>query len=125
MNKERLLKLADHLDTVDQSRFDMSTWSCGTQACAIGHACEIPEFRKAGLYLETLYGQAYPKYAEPRQKYAEYSGFDAVAKFFSISLYRANKLFDFDSDGDEPISAISPKKVAENIRNFVGEHHAS
>lgn len=55
---KRLLKLAEKLESVPAKKFDMTTWKtetykgerlCGTAACALGWACEIPEFRKAGL----------------------------------------------------------------------------
>ena len=48
----RLLKLADHLDTVPPETFDMSTWWCGTRGCAMGHAAQMPAFRRLGLRLE-------------------------------------------------------------------------
>lgn len=79
MNKERLLRLADHLDKVKPEKFDITHWVtneinpdlvlkstkedrelsiegfCGTVACVLGHAAFIPEFRKAGL---TVYNEA-------------------------------------------------------------------
>lgn len=63
MNKERLLILADFLDTVPEDRFDMRRWAdagfsdgkCGTRACALGWACTILEFQQLGLYLEEQY----------------------------------------------------------------------
>ncbi len=51
MNRERLQVLADFLLTVPVEKFDLATWDCGTTACAVGHACQIPEFKKAGLRL--------------------------------------------------------------------------
>ena len=45
MNQERLLRLAEHLDTVNEKQFDMSNWArqsnCGTVCCACGHACNL------------------------------------------------------------------------------------
>lgn len=58
---DRLLRLAEFLDRVPENRFDFSRWigegwegdpaMCGTTACAIGHACFMPEFRKLGATL--------------------------------------------------------------------------
>lgn len=71
MNKERLNKLADFLDTVPEAKFDLETWrvnaqgreafdestdndhllnlDCGTRGCAVGWACAMPEFQAQGL----------------------------------------------------------------------------
>lgn len=60
--KNRLLLLADYLDKLPPERFNYNVWvgtdwkgkwdlSCGTKACALGHACTIPELRDAGLRL--------------------------------------------------------------------------
>lgn len=69
MNKDkvfarRLLKLADYLLTTKVSKqFDFSQYvdhkqwkgkqdlSCGANACALGHAASMPEFRRLGLCL--------------------------------------------------------------------------
>lgn len=77
--KNRLLKLADFLETVPPKRFRFSSWvgddwqgredlSCGTTACAVGWASTIPAFRKLGLRLKRdRAGQAHPclKNVEP------------------------------------------------------------
>jgi hypothetical protein len=57
----RLMKLAAHLATVPKKEFDMENWynkvegekvaECGTVACALGIACQIPSFKAAGLKL--------------------------------------------------------------------------
>ena len=41
IHREKLLKLADHLETVPEEKFNMNKWHCGTQSCALGHACTI------------------------------------------------------------------------------------
>lgn len=69
MNKERLLKLADLLDTVPPEGWTFSTWARadnwseppiighrGTVACAAGWATTIPEFAAAGLTHRTPSG---------------------------------------------------------------------
>jgi len=66
MNKERLLILANFLETrVPRRRFDYSTivgldWkgmgdlSCGTVGCALGWAAVCPELKEAGMQLPLL-----------------------------------------------------------------------
>src|SRR5665213_1578337 len=59
--KGRLLKLANYLDEVPAERFSFVSWVgsdwkegeslCSTTACALGHACSIPEFQALGLRL--------------------------------------------------------------------------
>lgn len=60
---KRALKLAEKLkNTVVKNNFNYQSWiagnwngekelSCGTTACAAGHACLMPEFRRLGLRL--------------------------------------------------------------------------
>lgn len=50
MYADRLLKLADHLEqNVEDENFSLMTWRDDAVACAIGHATEIPEFKRLGL----------------------------------------------------------------------------
>ncbi len=62
MNKRRLLKLAEFLETAElPGKFRMGLWgeevkgdgrpACGSAACAAGWATTIPSFRRAGLRL--------------------------------------------------------------------------
>ena len=73
MNKRRLLALADFMETVPRKHFDMNYWlkvfvwsgyqklidvdhgegekklgECGTAACALGWATQVPALRRAG-----------------------------------------------------------------------------
>lgn len=67
MNTERLLILADFLENVVHAtmptRFCYATWlgrewageqdlSCGTTACAMGWAPQVPQFKELGLYYQ-------------------------------------------------------------------------
>lgn len=57
----RLLVLAEFLKTIPEHKFNLRTWTtadslescndhtCGTTACAFGWACNIKEFKEAGL----------------------------------------------------------------------------
>ncbi len=119
MSAKRLLTLADHLDTVPKREFDMAYWKCGTTACAIGHACSIPSFRRAGLKL--VGAQIYDDGAPYIQHYPEFDdevGFDAAANFFDIDDREAESLFGYR----EP---ETPKRVAKRIRKFIADKQES
>lgn len=59
IHAERLLRLADHLDTVPVAEFDYAHFisECGTSACALGHAARLPEFNVLGLSIRRLHGK--------------------------------------------------------------------
>jgi hypothetical protein len=93
--KKRLLTLAKFLRTVPKKRFNMGFWAagkfcgkvnepehnqCGTAACAMGWACTIPEFRRAGLKL--IDSRFDDGYSIP--VYKEHAEFDAARKFFGL-----------------------------------------
>lgn len=119
MNKDRLLKLADFLDTVPDDRFDMHTWAsggfepeaCGTVACAAGWACTI--FKDEGLHLR-FYKNG------PKPAFKELRGIDAVEEFFDLDYGQTMHLFFCrDYDEEHPAWVGGPNKVAEVIRAFV------
>ncbi len=138
--KRRLLKLADFLDTVPEERFNFRKWvnndwggkadlSCGTQACALGWATTIPSFRKLGLRLikNPIHDSIF-KFV-PGLKDFEYDNDrllgpsqDACWKIFGLSSYEHDILFTEDSGLD--IDDVTPKEVANNIRNFVEEKYS-
>lgn len=116
VGKNRLLKLADFLETVDKNRFDLSLWrelrfspsKCGTVACAVGWATTIPSFKKAGFTFESN-----------APKYKTYDSWEAVTKFFSLDNLDAFYLFSiFDYNDENP----TPKMVTKRIRSFVKKH---
>lgn len=146
MNKtgqNRLLKLADYLDTLSPAELRMDAWfskrrgydvwdrqmyvvpdlyhgqnvsnirkltsECGYAACAVGHACSIPSFRKAGLKL-TKFGN----YTDPTYKGS--SNWYAVESFFDIDNHTAKLLFSSDSYKNP---RVRPSTVANRIRKFV------
>lgn len=108
MNTKRLLKLADHLETVPRSKFYLSVWSCGTQACAIGHACSIPSFKRAGLKLKLWFGILKPSFDNQ-------TGFSAAMAFFDLTWPEIDRLFAASGPSDR----TTPKQVAKRIREFV------
>jgi hypothetical protein len=124
---DRLLRLADHLDTVQPEAFKLLAWrlekqGCGTVACACGHGCDIPEFRDAGLKLErSLFSrddqatEYFLVYTDPVLK-AEYECFEAVQEFFGITAHDADYLFEPSSyDHGSKTTAV---EVAARIRDF-------
>lgn len=115
---ERLLKLADHLDTVPRAQLNMGTWKCGTVACAVGHAAMMPEFNAEGLRMISeagnhRYGDAYPCYTEGIKTH--YSPWDAAMKFFGLSWQDANHLFSSTHYDLPP----TPAEVSARIRGLV------
>lgn len=109
MNKDRLRTLAEHLQTVKAESFRLDDWTCGTVACAVGHACSIPEFQAEGLslYAYTL-RKSVPSYQDER-------GWAAVSGFFDLSYSDATYLF---SDQHYP-DRVTPMDVADRIIDFI------
>ena len=109
MNAERLLRLADHLETVPPETFDLSTWKCSSFACAVGHAADIPKFAAAGFSVYNL------------PCYNGKTGRAAVFKFFGIGAETFKRLFLAESYGGasnhfpKPLSLV----VADRIREMV------
>lgn len=103
VGRHRLLVLADFLERGDlrEGKFDMGQWTnvsfcsklgdCGTSACALGWATQIPAFRRAGLYLD-LYGQ--PTMA------GSHHPLEAAQQLFGLTWQDADYLFIPDDDND-------------------------
>jgi len=127
MNRERLLRLADLVETIAPEKFDLRTWGgyrelrkqgdyleCGTVSCAVGWAAEDAWFQSQGLSDRW------------NPTYAGCSGWEAVSKFFDLppsadafQYPEAHFLFCEDSYVTRP---VHPSEVAIRIRLFV-EHH--
>ena len=126
MNKERLLKLADHLERgkLGHKKFDYSTFNgcdatahkCGTNGCAIGE-CPILfpnewEFDKDGV-----------------PSLIESTGltFGDINEFFELSLEEAEYLFvpysrhPKEGNKQAPFEDATKEEVAAHIRKFVQE----
>lgn len=113
----RLLKLAAHLRTVLRKNFSIHVYRCGTVACAIGHACNIPSFKRAGLRMSSDSDLAVPKVVGH-----ENDDFFGLPAFFNISRGEAWSLF--MTTGYKPrngysFSHITPKVVARKIEQLV------
>lgn len=82
----------------DRPKFDLGVWisteedcpTCGTVACAMGHACLDKRFTDLGLYLHP--NIAAPAVDLPDSEFGEI-GFAATAIFFGISSSSAQDLF--------------------------------
>lgn len=113
---EKLTLLADHLEAIPAKAIRLEYWKCGTVACAVGHACQIPEFQKMGLEIE-------PSFHFP-PLYNERTGWSAVRAFFEIDNYEADFLF---SIFDYNLSQLkNPKRhVIKRLRKFVELRKAS
>lgn len=126
-HKNRLLKLVKLLRSKKvANHFNLDDWankelgeltskkvSCGTEACAVGWACTIPSFRKAGLKLVGITDEL----IQPIFKHS--NGMTAAADFFGMTYEEANELFHpdgYEHDWDRP---VTPKEVANKIVNFV------
>lgn len=113
MHKERLLKLAEHLESgkLGHKEFDMSTWNsangpeCGTSGCAVGE-CPIiwPEDWKFGPH------------GHPTVR--AYSVYASAQIWFGLTITECYDLFMPDS---YPQNHITPKVVAARIRSFVAQ----
>lgn len=129
MKAERLLRLAEFLDTIPAERFDLSSWvGDGTTACAMGWAATMPEFRELGLKiasqgLRDVEGE--PEDGHSSSAYAIISGYSSSDAIISIFGPEAEEEVLFYPGGwgsggggeDSP----TPRGFANRIRRFVKE----
>lgn len=142
MNKERLLKLADFLETVPDEHFDIGSWrngqvkdepgavtdtalvshACGTTGCAVGWACAMPEFQAQGLGFDLNKGYFSNTSGTPTFFCAETGetlrAWHAVRQFFDLKFWEDYHLF----SGTRYEGQATAKDVAVRIREFVGMH---
>lgn len=118
MNKRRLLALATFLETkVPRKKFNMQYWgttphnefSCGTTACALGWAGNMPSFKRAGL-------KTVPSAWGGDVIFGSYRNFGAAMEFFDLDFGESQYLFD-PMEYDE--NRRGPKTVAKRIRKLV------
>lgn len=119
MNKERLLRLAEHLDKLPPEKFYFGSFvgkdwdgksdilTCGTTACAIGHATLLPDMGIGKMQLNCL---GYPVIDGK-------TPFDAALVAFDISRVEAQDLF---IPGCSKLNRFATAKdVASHIHTFV------
>ncbi len=118
--QNRLLKLADYLDTVRPEDFDMGFWAkrsnreaeCATTACAFGWAPNIwPRF----LCLVEPYRSFSRRRGSVLHIATGLRDFEAAQEFFGLSGGEACNLFDPPPGFEKE----TPKQVASRLRKFV------
>jgi hypothetical protein len=102
MRADRLLQIAQDVRNAAPERFSMSTWFCGTSACAIGH--HIIAHRDCGMRLSN--GTVF---------FGGQQGYEAVAIYCEIAEDDAEDLF---MPRDWSFNR-SPESVATRIEQYV------
>lgn len=133
MIKSRLERLAKRMDfrakQIQRNKptisFSLSTWGfkrhkplprkCGTQACAVGDATQMREFRKLGLRTTQPYVLV--------PKFRNEEGWGAVEKFFGLNYVQARMLFDSNYYDFHELN--NPAAVAARIREFISTGQVS
>lgn len=124
MNKPRLRVLSDFLETVPDDKFDINQWrhSCGSVCCAGGWACEIPEFKAAGLMI-AIAGE--PMFTAPpvhalSSTPIPLTGYHALAAFFGLSHFTTTMLF---SPEAYPVleneDRVLPRQIIQRLFNLI------
>ena len=107
-----LQALSDHLRTVAPEEFDLSSWDCGTTACALGHALDVPLIAAQGLTLEKV-----SRRAPLRPALGSLKGFEAVQALFGLTLEDCYNFFDsWRYPNCDETTAI---EVADRIEDFI------
>lgn len=86
-------------DMDKRASLEIKEGSCGTTACAFGHACMMPEFQKKCLRLEVTVSQGWTTTVDAVATYTDKNGDRragvwAGALFFKISESEAVHIFD-------------------------------
>lgn len=121
MHEERLLKLAEMLETkVERKAFDIylyyeeaEEFKCGYAGCALGYAMMDPWFRRRGLVTD-----GHSRAPGPMNNKTGSTGFQAAMEFFAINGDEVYELFSYSGYS---IENPTPKQVAKKIRKFVKE----
>lgn len=98
--------LDDVLRHIPRGRFDMSTWQCGTSACAAGWLAQDPRANALGFRLE-------PCGTIPVPTFGSVASFRACAKFLGISKYDAERLF---HPGEYVGHRVTPSMVRRRLK---------
>lgn len=123
MNKERLLKLATHLESgkLGHKRFDFAEISCGTAGCAMG---ELPfAFKSEWVQSKGCFEDEY----SPKLRGSSGYWWDDVRSFFDVSKKEMYHLFYHgcqepdDLGGTRLGKDATKEQVASNIRAFVAK----
>lgn len=127
MHTDRLLLLADRLDTVPPEEFDIGVFKCKTVACALGHAAMMPEFQALGLVLGKMTYEHFGNMLEFHHDGTTHFRAEAAQFFFDLTREQVYSLF-FSSGYRHmhgrvhPNPKPAPSDVAAKIRDFVAKH---
>lgn len=131
MNKRRLLKLANLLETDAKNkkgtRFDLSLWadvsdrkkpiSCGTTVCAMGLAAISGIFKRAGLTYRIDNGFWFSWHGD------NLDGFEIATELFDIPYNDASQLFSHTAYSlGQQTGARGELAVAKRIRKLCDQH---
>lgn len=126
MNMLRLALLRHMLlEELPVENFNMKTWlemgsnGCGTAACALGSAAVYSPFMALGLGTHESFGDSGILIPAVQEKHL-LRGYLAGAKFFDISLFQSEKLFD---PHEYPFSPVTKEHVIEAITKLIGPHN--
>lgn len=119
--RKNLEELADFLSKLPEERFDYSSWvgagwqgkpdlSCGTTACALGWAMQLPFAKEIGAFLYQHRGMV--EFHGPE---GHVSAGKIAETLFDLELWEHDHLF-YPDDSE---SGMTAKDVAKKIRNFL------
>jgi hypothetical protein len=103
---------------VPEDQFDLSTWQCGTAACAVGHAARDPQFQIEGLRLSSPLA-GYPTIVIDGE---ELKHWDAVQVFFELREDQAYALFNEDAYRYNGIPNPRAMHVVARINDMIARH---
>lgn len=136
VQEKRLLTVAKWMrEKVEPERFVYDRWigfdwegrsdlSCGTVACVLGHATQIPAFRRAGLtllprhYLHNRLAFEHIQYT-PKKGALYNQPWEVIAAFFGADAEVLFKSPFVDAPGDPSVRTYTPKMVARRIEQWV------
>ena len=107
-----LQALSEHLRTVAPDLFDLSYWRCGTTACAVGHAVDVPLIAAQGF---TLLKVGY--YVNLRPTLGCLKDWEAVQALFGLTFQDCSYLFSHSEYPHEDMTTAT--EVADRIDNFI------
>jgi hypothetical protein len=85
-NVEALLKVVEILESTPDEAVDLQAWTCGTTACAIGHAASHPWFIERGFKLSDTGCPVFHQVNGEKLL----CGWEAVEEFFGLTGYKYN-----------------------------------
>lgn len=119
LSLERLREWADLMRSIQKSELDMDDWvspedgTCGTAACAAGHACRHPAFKFSGLWLSPSISTLCARTPAFNNK----QGYFAITAFFGIKEEQAHYICQRSRYDKDP----TPEDVARRIEQVIAQ----